>query len=185
MPKVRANKITMNYEQQGSGEALLLLPFLSADHACYAFQVGEYAKHFICISLDLRGTGETEKSEGKYSTQDLADDAAAFLHAIGARKAHIAGLSLGGGIGLWLAANPDGPIREGGDRSLPSHGEGVAECPRDDNPGDFPVVFYARAICVQARVYSVPGRFRSEPPRTASLFLPAAVKCCVESRCVA
>lgn len=104
MPKVRANNIAMNYEQQGSGEPLVLLPFLSADHACYAFQVGEYSKHFTCISLDLRGTGETEKHEGAYSTEDLADDAAAFLQAIGVGKAHIAGLSLGGGIGLWLAA---------------------------------------------------------------------------------
>lgn len=108
MPKVRANNILMNYDQQGTGEPLLLLPFLSADHACYAFQVAEYCKHFTCFSLDLRGTGETDKPEGSYTTEDLADDAAAFLQAIGVRKAHVAGLSLGAGIGLWLAAkNPD------------------------------------------------------------------------------
>jgi pimeloyl-ACP methyl ester carboxylesterase len=108
MPKVKANNITMSYDQQGSGEPLLLLPFLSADHACYAFQVGEYSKHFTCFSLDLRGTGETDKPDGAYSTEHLADDAAAFLQAIGVNKAHIAGLSLGGAIGLWLAAKyPD------------------------------------------------------------------------------
>ena len=104
MPQVKANNIRMNYEQQGSGEPLLLLPFLSAEHACYAFQVAEYSKHFTCISLDLRGTGETETTEGAYTTEDLADDAAAFLDAIGVRKAHVAGLSLGAGIGIWLAA---------------------------------------------------------------------------------
>jgi pimeloyl-ACP methyl ester carboxylesterase len=104
MPQVKANNIRMNYEQQGSGEPLLLLPFLSAEHACYAFQVAEYSKHFTCISLDLRGTGETEKTEGAYTTEDLADDAAAFLDAIGVHKAHVAGLSLGAGIGVWLAA---------------------------------------------------------------------------------
>ena len=37
MPKIRANNITMNYEQQGSGEPLLLIPYLAADNACYAF----------------------------------------------------------------------------------------------------------------------------------------------------
>ena len=63
MPKVKANNITMNYDQQGTGEPLILIPYLSADHACYAFQVAEYAKHFTCISLDLRGTGETDKPE--------------------------------------------------------------------------------------------------------------------------
>ena len=104
MPKVKANNITMNYDQQGSGEPLILIPFLSADHACYAFQVEEYAKHFNCISLDLRGTGETDKPEGTYTTELLADDVAAFMQALGIPKAHVTGLSLGAAIGLWLAA---------------------------------------------------------------------------------
>jgi len=39
MPKIQAGSITMNYEQQGSGESLLLIPYLAADYACYAFQV--------------------------------------------------------------------------------------------------------------------------------------------------
>ena len=55
MPKVTANNITMNYDQQGTGEPLILIPYLGADHACYAFQMPEYAKHFTCISVDLRG----------------------------------------------------------------------------------------------------------------------------------
>jgi hypothetical protein len=46
MPKVRANEITINYDQQGTGEPLILIPYLAADYACYAFQVAEYAKHF-------------------------------------------------------------------------------------------------------------------------------------------
>src|SRR6266852_9562554 len=108
MPKVKANNLTMNYDQQGTGEALILIPYLAADHACYAFQVAEYAKHFTCISLDLRGTGETDKPEGDYSTELLADDVAAFMNAVGIQKAHISGLSLGAAIGMWLAAKyPD------------------------------------------------------------------------------
>jgi pimeloyl-ACP methyl ester carboxylesterase len=108
MPKVKANNITMNYEQQGTGEPLILIPYLAADHACYAFQVADYAKHFTCISLDLRGTGETDKPEGAYSTEDLADDIVAFMQALGIQKAHISGLSLGAAIGMWVAAKyPD------------------------------------------------------------------------------
>jgi 3-oxoadipate enol-lactonase len=108
MPKLKANNITMNYEQQGTGEPLILIPYLAADHACYAFQVAEYAKHFTCISLDLRGTGETDKPDGAYSTELLADDVAAFMQAAGIRKAHISGLSLGAAIGMWVAAkHPD------------------------------------------------------------------------------
>jgi pimeloyl-ACP methyl ester carboxylesterase len=108
MPKLKANNITMNYDQQGTGEPLILIPYLAADHACYAFQVAEYAKHFTCISLDLRGTGETDKPEGAYSTELLADDVAAFMQAKGIQKAHISGLSLGAAVGMWLGAkHPD------------------------------------------------------------------------------
>src|SRR2546428_12462371 len=99
MPKVKANNITINYDQQGTGEPLILIPYLSADHACYAFQVAEYSKHFTCISLDLRGTGESDASPGEYSTEVLADDVAAFMRALGVAKAHIFGLSLGGAVG--------------------------------------------------------------------------------------
>jgi 3-oxoadipate enol-lactonase len=108
MPKVKASNITMNYDRQGTGEPLILIPYLAADHACYAFQVAEYAKYFTCISLDLRGTGETDKPEGVYSTELLADDVAAFMQAMGIQKAHISGLSLGAAIGMWVAAKyPD------------------------------------------------------------------------------
>src|SRR2546427_951342 len=104
MPKVKANHLTMNYDQQGTGDPLILIPYLAADYACYAFQVADYAKHFTCISLDPRGAGETDKPEGVYSTELFADDVAAFMQAVGIQKAHIAGLSLGAATGMWLAA---------------------------------------------------------------------------------
>ena len=103
MSKVQANGITMNYEQQGTGEPLVLIPYLAADHACYAFQVSDYAKHFTCISVDPRGAGETDKPEGTYSMELFADDIAAFMQAIGVERAHVSGLSLGAATGLWLA----------------------------------------------------------------------------------
>ena len=103
MPTVKANGITMHYEQQGTGAPLILIPYLTADHACYAFQVPEYAKYFTCISLDLRGTGESDKPNGIYTTELFADDVAAFIQALGIGSAHIAGLSLGAGVGLCLA----------------------------------------------------------------------------------
>ena len=103
MPKVKVNDITMNYDQQGSGEPLIWIPFLAADFACYAFQVAEYAKHFTCISVDLRGVGETDKPEGNYSTELFADDVNGLMQAIGVDRAHISGLSLGAAVGMWLA----------------------------------------------------------------------------------
>ena len=108
MPRVRAGNVTLNYDRQGSGEPLVLIPYLAADCACYAFQVAEYAKHFTCISVDLRGTGESDKPAGRYTTEMFADDVAALMQAIGVDKAHVSGLSLGAATGMWLAAkHPD------------------------------------------------------------------------------
>lgn len=104
MPDVRVNDITMHYEQEGAGEPLLLIPYLAADNACYAFQVAEYAKHFTCISVDPRGAGLTDKPDDPYSTEQFADDMAGFLQALGIEQAHVSGLSLGAATGMWLAA---------------------------------------------------------------------------------
>jgi pimeloyl-ACP methyl ester carboxylesterase len=111
MPKIKVNDIIMNYEQQGSGEPLVLIPYLAADNACYAFQVADYAKHFTCISVDPRGAGETDKPGGTYSTQVFADDVAAFMQAIGIERAHVSGLSLGAATGMWLAARHPQKVR--------------------------------------------------------------------------
>ena len=87
MPKVKVNDLTMHYEAQGTGEPLVLIPYLTADHTCYAFQVAEYANHFTCVSMDLRGAGETDKPDGVYSVEQFADDVAAFMQALGLQQA--------------------------------------------------------------------------------------------------
>ena len=83
MPYVEANDIEVYYEVQGEGEPLVLIPYLAADQACYAFQVADYAKRFTCYTVDLRGAGLSGKPEGRYSTELFADDVAAFMRAAG------------------------------------------------------------------------------------------------------
>jgi pimeloyl-ACP methyl ester carboxylesterase len=108
VPVVQANGIDVFYEVQGDGEPLVLIPYLAADQACYAFQVAEYAKHFTCFTVDLRGAGLSGKPDGTYTSELLADDVAAFMQAAGVGQAHISGLSLGAATGMWLAAKyPD------------------------------------------------------------------------------
>jgi pimeloyl-ACP methyl ester carboxylesterase len=104
MPTVQANGIDVYYEVAGEGEPLVLIPYLAADQACYAFQVAEYANHFTCFTVDLRGAGLSGKPEGAYTTELLADDVAGFMQAAGVDRAHVAGLSLGAAAGMWLAA---------------------------------------------------------------------------------
>jgi len=104
MPTVQANGIDINYEVQGEGEPVVLIPYLAADQACYAFQVADYAKQFTCFSVDLRGAGLSSKPEGVYTTELLAEDIAAFMQAAGIGPAHVFGVSLGASVGTWLAA---------------------------------------------------------------------------------
>ena len=104
MPTVRVNEIDVYYETQGSGEPLVLIPYLAIDQACYAFQVADYAKHYTCMSVDLRGAGRTSAATGSCTTELFADDVAAFMQAVGVENAHVSGLSLGAATGMWLAA---------------------------------------------------------------------------------
>ncbi|HET7467685.1 MAG TPA: alpha/beta hydrolase [Candidatus Dormibacteraeota bacterium] len=104
MPTVHANGINIYYESTGQGEPLILIPYLAADQACYAFQVADYAKHFTCISVDLRGAGQSDKPHGKYTTDLFAEDVAAFMQAIKVDRAHVMGVSLGAAVGMHLAA---------------------------------------------------------------------------------
>ena len=111
MPRIEIDGLTINYEVQGEGEPLLLIPYLSADHACYAFQLPAYTEHFSCITLDLPGSGESDKPAGPYSTEGYADQVAAFLGAIGVDQAHVAGVSLGAAVGMHLAARHPQRVR--------------------------------------------------------------------------
>jgi len=111
MSQVQVNGLTINYEMQGEGEPLLLIPYTAADHACYAFQLPAYTAHFTCIAIDLAGTGESDKPPGPYSTEGYADQVAAFLGAIGIERAHVAGMSLGAAVGIHVAARHPGRVR--------------------------------------------------------------------------
>ncbi len=108
MPQVEVDGLRVNYDVQGEGEPLLLIPYTSADHACYAFQVPAYTEHFRCVAIDLPGSGESDTPAGPYSTEGYADQVAALLGALGIERAHVAGVSLGAAVGMHLAArHPD------------------------------------------------------------------------------
>jgi pimeloyl-ACP methyl ester carboxylesterase len=111
MPQVEAAGLTINYEEHGDGEPLLLIPYLAADNACYAFQLPAYAERLRCICVDLPGSGESSMPAGPYSTETYADQMAAFLDAIGVEGAHVGGVSLGAAVAMHLAARHPGRVR--------------------------------------------------------------------------
>lgn len=104
MSEVRVNGTTIFYDQQGSGDPLVMIPFLTADHACFAFQMPAYSAHFSCYAVDLRGSGASPRGDFPCTIPQFADDIAAFMDAVGIKAAHIAGYSLGGAVAMRFAA---------------------------------------------------------------------------------
>ena len=111
MPQADVDGLRISYEVQGDGDPLLLVPYLAADHACYAFQLPAYTEHFSCISVDLAGSGDSDKPPGPYSTETYAEQLSGFLGAIGIERAHVAGVSLGAAVAMHLAALHPGRVR--------------------------------------------------------------------------
>jgi pimeloyl-ACP methyl ester carboxylesterase len=103
MPFVIANDVKTYYEMVGEGPPLLLIAGNGMDHTTFRDQVSVFSGAFRCISYDLRGVGRSDVPASGYSTQEMADDALALLSVLGFERAHVAGYSLGGAIGQWMA----------------------------------------------------------------------------------
>jgi pimeloyl-ACP methyl ester carboxylesterase len=85
------------YEERGSGPVLLLIHGFPFDRTMWIAQLAGLAKIRTTVAVDLRGHGLSEvMSGGDFSMDLFADDVAKTLDAIGADKADIAGLSMGG-----------------------------------------------------------------------------------------
>ena len=77
---------------------------MGADLRMWDGIVPTLSEHFRVVRYDTRGHGRSPVPEGPYSMDDLADDVVSLLDTLGARKAHLVGLSLGGMTGMRLAA---------------------------------------------------------------------------------
>ena len=81
---------------------------LGATRGMWDPQVPPLAERYRVVTYDTRGHGESPAPEGPYALDDLVDDLVALLDEVGARRAHVVGLSLGGMTALRLAARePD------------------------------------------------------------------------------
>lgn len=83
------------YEEAGQGEPLILLHAHTLDCRMWDDVFLELAKSFRVIRYDLRGYGKSDMPEAGYGFLQ-ADDLKNLMDALGIRKAHFAGLCLGG-----------------------------------------------------------------------------------------
>jgi 3-oxoadipate enol-lactonase len=88
--------------------ALVLSNSLGSTLGVWDRQMAALTPHLRVIRYDLRGHGTSPVPPGPYDIADLGADVLALLDGLGVTHAHVGGLSLGGLIGMWLAANaPD------------------------------------------------------------------------------
>jgi pimeloyl-ACP methyl ester carboxylesterase len=102
----------MYYEEAGAGEPLVLLHgatgTLEMHSAGWGGLVGALAERYRAIQVEHRGHGRTDNPAGWLSYEQIGDDLAAFIEALGLAPAHVAGVSDGGIVALALGmARPD------------------------------------------------------------------------------
>ena len=110
MPKAHNGAVEIEYQTFGDDRAdtVLLINGLGSQMTRWpeAFCEKLVARGFRAIRMDNRDTGLSTWMEGRpYVLADMAADAVAVLDACGVRKAHIAGVSMGGMIVQRMAIN--------------------------------------------------------------------------------
>jgi 3-oxoadipate enol-lactonase len=101
MPLIKAGNININYDTFGDGDPLLLIMGFGMAGAGWIPSLPFFAG-FKSIYFDNRGTGLSDKPEGIYTVEQMADDASNLLRALGIAKAKVFGVSMGGMIAQEL-----------------------------------------------------------------------------------
>lgn len=101
---------TTHYRIDGpAGAPLLVLSnSLGTSVAMWEPQMMAFTSHFRVLRYEHPGHGGTEASPGPYTIDRLCNGLLSLLDALGEERASICGLSLGGMVGMWVAAHaPD------------------------------------------------------------------------------
>src|SRR3954469_21400801 len=96
---------------QGRGDAVLWLQGLNAPAAAWSVQLAHFSQTHRGLAPDARGVGQSDATEGPYTTGQLAEDALLVLDAAEVERAHLVGLSLGGAVAQELALRHPGRVR--------------------------------------------------------------------------
>lgn len=89
--------------EAGSGPLLLLSHGTFGGKRLMQPQVDHLSRHFRCVAFDWRGHGQSGFTPGGWTADDLVEDVAAIIGALGEDRAMIAGVSQGGAIGMRVA----------------------------------------------------------------------------------
>lgn len=97
------DRIKLGYDDVGRGKEppVLFLHGFPHNRGLWAAQLAALGSHTRCISVDLRGFGESSVAP-PYSMDQYADDVAAFMDKLQIDQATLCGLSMGGYVGFAM-----------------------------------------------------------------------------------
>lgn len=114
MPIARNGAVELEYQTFGEGsETILLVNGLGSQMTRWpeAFCDLLVAQGFRTVRMDNRDVGLSSWPADAYTLADMSDDSVAVLDALGAARAHIVGVSMGGMIVQRMAIDHPGRVR--------------------------------------------------------------------------
>jgi 3-oxoadipate enol-lactonase len=105
--------VEVSYTVDGPAGApvVVLSNSLGATRDMWNLQVPALAERYRVVSYDVRGHGDSPAPPGPYTLDDLVDDAVALLDRVGAERAHLVGVSLGGMTAMRMAVREPHRVR--------------------------------------------------------------------------
>ena len=110
---VAADGIRIHYEITGITKKapVLLVQGLGGEKNSWNLQRAALALRHRTVAFDNRGAGKSDKPDGTYDLEQMANDAIAVLDAAGIESAHVVGLSMGGAISQIIALKYPNRVR--------------------------------------------------------------------------
>jgi 3-oxoadipate enol-lactonase len=100
MSFITVNGIRLAYTDTGLGTPVVLLHGYPFNRSLWNEQVAALSNSYRVITPDLRGSGESDASNGAATMNQMAQDVAALLDQLEISRAVIGGLSMGGYVTL-------------------------------------------------------------------------------------
>jgi len=101
--RVKVNGMQMYYEVSGAGDPIVVLHGAYMNIPSMGAIIPMLAKTHKVYAVELQGHGRTTDIDRPITYQNLADDVAAFMDAVGLPKADVFGYSMGSAAALQLA----------------------------------------------------------------------------------
>jgi 3-oxoadipate enol-lactonase len=112
MPRIAIRGADLYYEERGAGpETVVFAHGLLWSGRLFDRQVEALAPRYRCVTFDFRGHGRSQVTSDGYDMDSLTADAAGLIEALGCAPCHLVGLSMGGFVGMRLAARQPGLVK--------------------------------------------------------------------------